>query len=163
MMKTIDVNESKVCDKDINNLNKAFEIASIAHSGQKDKTGKEYINHPIAVSKMCNTIETKIVGLLHDVVEDTNVTIDYLKQFFSREIIEAIDLLTKREPLDIKEYYRKIKENKIAKEVKLADLSHNMDLSRFEEGKITQWDLIRNEKYKKFYAYLIGKTDEIVM
>ena len=105
----------------------------------------------------------KIVGLLHDVVEDTDVTIDYLKQFFSQEIIEAIDLLTKREPLDIKEYYRKIKENKIAKEVKLADLSHNMDLSRFEEGKITQWDLIRNEKYKKFYSYLIGKTDEIVM
>lgn len=138
----------------LNDINKALEIATIAHKGQKDKVGKDYINHPLAVSKMCSTLESKIVGLLHDVVEDTDVPLDYLKQFFSDDIIEAVRLVTKTYPLDIDLYYKNIKNNPIAREVKLADLTHNMDLSRFEEGQITQQDLDRVEKYKLFYNYL---------
>jgi len=140
----------------MNDLNKALEIAIKAHKGQFDKAGKEYINHPITVSSKCSTLETKIVGLLHDVVEDTDVTLEYLKEFFSEDIIEAIRLVTKVEPLDINEYYKNIKNNPLAREVKLADLSHNMDLSRFDQTKITKWDFERVEKYKKYYEYLIS-------
>ena len=140
----------------MNDLNKALEIATKAHKGQFDKAGKEYINHPITVSSRCITLESKIVGLLHDVVEDTDITLDYLKEFFSEDIIEAIRLVTKVEPLDINEYYKNIKNNHIAREVKLADLSHNMDLSRFNQTKITKLDLERVEKYKKYYEYLIS-------
>lgn len=140
----------------MNDINKALQIATLAHKGQKDKVGKDYINHPIMVSSMCTTLEAKIVGLLHDVVEDTNITLEYLKEFFSNDIIEAIDLVTKRYPIDINLYYKNIKNNKIAREVKIADLTHNMDLSRFEKDKITQYDLDRTEKYRKYYNYLIN-------
>ena len=95
----------------MNDLNKALEIATKAHKGQFDKAGKQYINHPITVSSKCNTLEAKIVGLLHDVVEDTDVTLEYLKEFFSEDIIEAIRLVTKVDPLDINEYYKNIKNN----------------------------------------------------
>lgn len=61
----------------MNDINKALEIATNAHKGQFDKVGKEYINHPITVSSMCKSNEAKIVGLLHDVVEDTDITLDY--------------------------------------------------------------------------------------
>ena len=140
----------------MNDLNKALEIATIAHKGQVDKAGKDYINHPITVSSKCTTLESKIVGLLHDVVEDTDITLDYLKEFFSEDIIETIRLLTKVEPLDINEYYKNIKNNPIAREVKLADLSHNMNLSRFSKDMITKKDLERVEKYKKYYEYLLN-------
>lgn len=146
----------------MNDINKALEIATNAHKGQFDKVGKEYINHPITVSSMCKSNKAKIVGLLHDVVEDTDITLDYLKQFFTEDIIEAIRLVTKTEPLDIDKYYKNIKNNPIAREVKLADLTHNMDFSRFEGRELTEWDLKRNEKYKKFYNYLIDDNKDTI-
>lgn len=142
----------------MNDINKALEIATLAHKGQVDKSGKDYINHPIAVSSKCNSLKAKIVGLLHDVVEDTDVTLEYLSNYFTSDIIEAISLVTKTYPLDINKYYKNIKNNPIAKEVKLADLSHNMDLSRLDN--ITEYDLRRNEKYKKYYDYLINDKQE---
>ena len=146
----------------MNDINKALEIATIAHKGQKDKVGKDYIYHPMAVSSKCNSLKAKIVGLLHDVVEDTDVTLDYLKQYFTDDIILAIKLVTKVYPLDINQYYKDIKNNELAREVKLADLSHNMDLSRFDPNKITEKDLQRNEKYKKFYQYLLNDNQESI-
>ena len=146
----------------MNDINKALEIATIAHKGQFDKVGKEYINHPITVSSMCKSNKAKIVGLLHDIVEDTDITLDYLKQYFTEDIIEAIRLVTKIEPLDIDKYYKNIKNNPIAREVKIADLTHNMDLSRFEGHELTEWDLKRNEKYKKFYNYLIDDNKDTI-
>ncbi len=146
----------------MNDIKKALEIATLAHKGQLDKSGKDYINHPVTVSSYCKTFESKIVALLHDTVEDTDITLEYLKVFFTEDIIEAIRLVTKTYPLDINDYYKKIKENPIAREVKLADLTHNMDLSRFEECKITENDLVRNEKYKKYYNYLINDNQEVI-
>lgn len=137
-----------------NSIDKALEIATKAHKGQVDKAGVDYIIHPITVSKLCQTKEAKIVGLLHDVVEDTNVTLKDLEEFFSSDIIEAIRLVTKTEGFNIDEYYQNIKNNKIAKEVKLADLTHNMDLSRFNNQDLTEKDLKRKEKYQKYYEYL---------
>lgn len=144
----------------MNDIKKALEIATLAHKGQVDKAGKDYINHPITVSCYCKTYEAKIVGLLHDTVEDTDITLDYLKNYFTEDILEAIKLVTKSYPLDINQYYKNIKGNPIAREVKIADLTHNMDLSRFDISKITQKDLDRVEKYKKYYNYLVKKNKE---
>lgn len=137
-----------------NSLEKALEIATKAHSGQFDKVGKEYINHPIAVSNLCFTKEAKIVGLLHDVVEDTDITLEDLSKDFSSDIIEAIRLVTKTENYVIEDYYQNIKNNAIAREVKLADLTHNMDLSRYDGLEITKEVRERTKKYQKYYEFL---------
>ncbi len=135
----------------INNMTEkerlAYEIASVAHKGQVDKAGKEYINHPLTVASYCNSEDERIVALLHDVVEDTNVTLEELSKIFDSNIIEALRLLTHRDDEPYLEYVEKIKENKLAKAVKIADLTHNMDLSRFKNP--TKWDYERVEnKYK---------------
>lgn len=133
---------------------KALAVASLSHKGQYDKAGKDYLFHPLTVSSYCKTKKGKIVGLLHDVVEDTSVTIEELSKVFDSEITTAVRLLTKTEGFDIKEYYEAIKNNPLAREVKLADLTHNMDVSRFDGKEITEKDKARAEKYKEYYAYL---------
>lgn len=133
---------------------KALTIAAKSHKGQYDKVGKDYLFHPLTVSSYCKTSKGKIVGLLHDVVEDTPVTIDDLTKVFDNEIIVAVQLLTKTKGFNIKEYYENIKNNLIAREVKIADLTHNMDMSRFDGKKITEKDKERVEKYKEYYSYL---------
>lgn len=138
----------------LNSLDKALEIATNAHKGQFDKVGKEYINHPIAVSNLCKNKKAKIVGLLHDVVEDTEVTLDDLRKYFSNDIIEAIKLVTKTKNYVPEEYYQNIKMNNLAREVKMADLTHNMDLSRYQGLEITDEVIKRTEKYQKYYEYL---------
>ena len=88
--------------------------------------------------------KAKIVALLHDVIEDSNVTIDDLKPYFTNDILQAILCVTKEENYDYENYLRRIKNNPLAKEVKIADLTHNMDLSRLSN--ITEDDLKRYEK-----------------
>ena len=73
-----------------NKIELAYAIASVAHKGQADKVGVDYINHPLTVSKNCNNEQEKIVALLHDVLEDTKVTKDDLLLFFDKEIVEAV-------------------------------------------------------------------------
>ena len=136
-------------------LELAYAIALVAHKGQVDKAGVDYINHPLAVANKCTTEKEKIVALLHDVVEDTNVTIHDLKQFFDEDIIQAIDLLTHKDEDDYMLYLSKIKSNHLAKTVKLADLENNMDISRIPNS--TEKDYKRlEEKYKPAYKYLKG-------
>ena len=131
----------------------AYAIAYIAHKGQVDKAGVDYINHPLSVSNKCKNEKEKIVGLLHDVVEDTNVTLDDLRLFFDDEIVEAISILTHDPNDDYFVYLSKIKNNELAKAVKLADLEHNMDLSRLPNP--TDSDIKRLEnKYKPAYHFL---------
>ncbi len=128
-------------------IKKAMIIAYNAHNGQVDKSGIPYIYHPIHLAEQMNTETECIVALLHDVVEDTNVTFDELEKEFSPEIIEALKLLTHDKNVDYLEYVRKIKNNPIARKVKLADLYHNSDPTRMENP--TQKDLERKEKYRK--------------
>lgn len=136
-------------------LELAYAIALVAHKGQVDKAGMDYINHPLTVSNSCVTEEEKIVALLHDVLEDTSVTKEDLLKFFSEEIVEAISLLTHKEEDSYMEYLAKIKANPIAKAVKLADLKHNMDLSRLPNP--SEKDLKRlEEKYKPAFAFLLS-------
>lgn len=126
---------------------KALKLCFEAHKNQLDKTGLPYVFHPFHLAEQMKDENTTIVALLHDVVEDTEYTIEAIKSFgFNDEVIEAISLLTHDEKVPYLEYVLKLKSNPIAKAVKLADLMHNSDLSRLET--ITERDLKRTEKYK---------------
>ena len=127
------------------NTRRAMKIAYDAHHGQLDKSGVPYICHPIHLAEQMNTEEECIVALLHDVVEDTDITFEQLEKEFSENVIEALRLLTHEKSVDYMEYVRKIKYNPIAKSVKLADLHHNSDVTRFDE--MSEKDKLRNKKY----------------
>lgn len=125
-------------------LELAIEIAINSHKGSVDKQGKIYILHPLRVMFSLNTIEEKIVGVLHDVVEDTNITFDDLVNYgFTKDIICALKYLTRDKKLKYFDYIEKIKENDLARRVKLADLKDNMRdgcpislLTRYEKAYI---------------------------
>lgn len=136
--------------------NKALEIAFEAHKGQLDKGGEAYIMHPIRVSQKCKTSQAKIVALLHDVLEDSNITTTQLHELgIPDEIISWVLILTKEPNKVYKTYIAKVGNFDITTEVKLADLEDNMDISRLHE-ELTEKDYIRLRKYKKAYEYLKG-------
>ena len=137
---------------------KAMKIAYNAHINQVDKSGVPYIYHPIHLAEQMNTETECIVALLHDVVEDTDVTFEQLKQDFPEEVIEALKLLTHDKNTDYMEYVKKLKTNPIAKKVKIADIKHNADVTRLE--KITVKDIARRNKYKKALEILEGENNE---
>lgn len=126
---------------------KAMIIAYEAHKNQVDKSGVPYIYHPIHVAEQMDTENECIIALLHDVVEDTNVTFKQLGEVFSKEIIDILKLLTREENIEYDEYIKRIKNNSIACKVKIADLTHNLDKTRLDF--VTEVDVKRNEKYKK--------------
>ena len=132
------------------NLDIALMTAARAHSGQRDKGGQLYLYHPMAVMKRVDqeNENQKIVALLHDVVEDSSLTLDDLRtRGFSEEVVEAVDALTRRKGETYREFILRAKENKIARVVKIADLQENMDLSRLKD--ITERDMERMERYHK--------------
>lgn len=129
------------------NINKAINIMYKAHKEQYDKGNYPYVFHPYHVAEQMNTEEEIIVALLHDVVEDTNITIEDLsKEGFNSNIIEALKLLTKKID-NYEEYISKISTNPLAKKVKLADLKHNLDITRIPNPQ--ERDYKRIEQYKK--------------
>lgn len=132
------------------NTRKAMKIAFEAHNKQVDKAGVPYVYHPIHLAEQMETEEECIVALLHDTVEDTDITFEFLETQFEKNIIQALKLLThenKLNNIEYIEYIEKIKSNPIAKKVKLADLYHNSDETRKNE--ITLEDKKRNQKYHK--------------
>lgn len=144
----------------------AIRLAIIAHYGQKDISCEAYILHPLTVADKCKTDKAKIVAILHDVVEDSDFSLeDVRKEIPDDAIIHALDLVTKkkedRHGQGYKCYLCRIKGDAIACEVKLADLQHNMDLSRLKE--VTQRDLDRQAKYQKSFDYLSGKSYEYII
>ncbi|MDD6479287.1 MAG: HD domain-containing protein [Oscillospiraceae bacterium] len=127
---------------------KALKLCFDAHKDQTDKSGIPYVFHPFHLAEQMETEETTIVALLHDVVEDTDYTIENLiDKGFGKEIIDALILLTHDSSVYYMEYVKAIKENPIAKAVKLADLRHNSDLSRLDV--VDEKALARREKYLK--------------
>ena len=131
----------------------AFEIAKMAHAGQTDKAGLDYILHPLQVAAEVTTDEEKAVALLHDIIEDTDVTAsELLAKGLPDNVVEAVEALTKKHNQNYAAYLAGVKKNRLATAVKLADLKHNSDLSRLE--KITQKDRDRAEKYRKAIEYL---------
>lgn len=127
------------------NTRKAMKIAYNAHKEQLDKSGIPYIFHPIHLAEQMNTEEECIVALLHDTVEDTDVTIEMLEKEFPETVVEAVKLLTHDELVPYMDYVRNLKNNSIARAVKLADLHHNSDETRLEN--LTEKDIKRNKKY----------------
>ena len=136
------------------NTKKAILIAYNAHMGQLDKMGLPYIFHPVHLAEQMDSEEECIVALLHDVVEDTSITFADLEKEFSKEVIDALKLLTHDKSTDYFEYVEKIKENDLAKKVKIADLKHNSDITRIENPK--KEDEERNIKYKKALEILLN-------
>ena len=132
---------------------KAYKIAKKAHLGQVDKAGEDYIKHPEKVASFVKTDEEKAVAYLHDVIEDTELTLENLYEYdFSKEVIEAVDIITKKRGEDYQSYLHSVKKNKLARAVKLADLRHNSDLTRLT--KVTEKDIERKEKYQKAINFL---------
>lgn len=130
------------------NTLKAMDIAYKAHHGQVDKAGVPYIFHPIHLAEQMETEEECIVALLHDVVEDTDITFDQLAKLFSNKVIEALKLLTHDDSVEYFNYVREIKKNPIARTVKFADLCHNSDQTRMPT-KASRKDKERQKKYQK--------------
>lgn len=126
-------------------LEKAIRIAVNAHYGQNDKGGEPYIFHPLRVMDACRSLEAKIVAILHDVVEDTDVEMESLALEFPTKIIDALKLLTHRPDVAYLDYIEKIKENPISREVKIEDLKDNSNTSRLTH--ITDEDVERLKKY----------------
>ena len=130
-------------------------IARLAHARQKDKAGHDYFGHPEAVAAMLETPQEKVVGYLHDTVEDTSVTVEEIREIFGDEIADAVALLTHADGVPYMDYVKEIGKNPLARRAKMADLTHNMDISRIPHPR--QKDLDRIEKkYKPAYAYLAG-------
>lgn len=136
---------------------RAIEIAKEAHKGQFDKSGKDYIGHPLRVMEMGKTEEEKIVGVLHDVIEDTDWTFEALaEEGFSKEIIDALRCVTKlSENENYDDFIERVKKNPLAVAVKINDLSDNMDIRRLPY--LSDKDVKRLKKYLKAYKKLIGE------
>ena len=132
---------------------KAMQLCFDSHKEQVDKSGMPYIFHPLILAEQMNTEETTIVALLHDVVEDTRITLEDLRSMgFGHTVLEAINLMTHKKGVPYMEYVAAIKENPLARQVKIADLRHNSTLSRLDT--VGQRDLERVAKYKKALDFL---------
>jgi len=132
---------------------KALRISFEAHKDQVDKTGLPYVFHPFHLAEQMDDEATTCVALLHDVVEDTDMTFeDLYKEGFTDEIIGALKLLTHDDEVPYMEYVEALKDNPIAAAVKRADLMHNSDLSRLDT--VDEYALERQKKYEKALGLL---------
>ena len=120
-----------------------------AHHGQVDKSGLPYVHHPLHLAEQMDDEDSTIVALLHDVVEDTDYTLNDIKGMdFGNTVFEALTLLTHDPEVPYMDYIKKIASNPLATKVKLADLSHNSDITRLNHEP-TEEDIKRVEKYKR--------------
>ncbi len=144
-------------------IQKAFEFANEAHKGVRRRSGEPYILHPIAVAKIVVSniglgYKSIVAALLHDVVEDTAVTMAELEKEFPPEVINVLKLLTHEKGVEYFTYVRAIKDHPIAKKIKLADIAHNSDQTRcvgsgLTEDRLNYW----KQKYAKATAILVEK------
>jgi (p)ppGpp synthase/HD superfamily hydrolase len=136
-------------------LEKAISIALEAHKGQVDKAGNAYILHPLRIMFQMETEDEMIVAILHDVVEDTEITFDYLRdQGFSKRVLESLESLTRRAEESYSDYINRAGKDPIGIKIKQADLIDNMNLSRMK--RITEKDLGRMRRYSEAFALLKG-------
>ena len=138
-------------------LQRAIEIATEAHQGQLDKAGRDYIGHPLRVMEMGKTENEKIVGVLHDVIEDSDWTFEKLtEEGFSDEVIAALKCVTKTsENENYDNFIDRVKKNPLAAAVKINDLTDNMDIRRLPY--LSDKDVKRLKKYLKAYKRLTGE------
>ena len=137
---------------------KALRISFDAHKDQVDKSGMPYVYHPFWVAEQMTTEAETCVALLHDVVEDTGITLDDLARAgFPAEVLDALRLLTHDPSVPYMDYVREIKKNPIARRVKLADLTHNSNPDRMDE--VDEQMKARYEKYRKAKEFLLSEGD----
>ena len=138
-------------------INTAAEIAIKKHRNQVDKIGMPYILHPMAVASLLDTPEQKCAGLLHDILEDTDMTEeDLLEAGIPARVVEIVKLVTHEKPCegkDYEDYLTKIKADPDARAVKLADLTHNTDPKRAAQDAKAE---ARKEKYARAKQFLMA-------
>ncbi len=140
-------------------LEKAIEIAVEAHRGQIDKAGKEYILHPMRVMLRGRNDTEMIIGILHDVVEDTPVTLDMLRlEGFSEEILAALDCITKHNEESYSAFIDRVLTNPLATQIKLYDMEDNLKRDRIPYP--TPKDEARFQKYEKYHEIILRKLNE---
>ena len=136
-----------------NLLDKAALICVTKHKGQRDKMGCAYFQHPMRVATRCSTDDEKIAALLHDTIEDTDVTPEYLlSEGFPQHIVDAILSVTKREGESYEDFVARAKVNPIGRVVKIHDLEDNLDVMRLDE--VSPEMAARFTKYLKALRYL---------
>lgn len=134
---------------------KALRLCFEAHRDQLDKSGLPYVFHPFHLAEQMDTEETVCVALLHDVVEDTDYTLeDLIAMGFPKPVTDALALMTHDENVPYLDYVAKLKDNPVARQVKLADLKHNSDLTRLD--RVDEKALERVEKYRKAMELLLN-------
>ncbi len=140
-------------------LIRAIEIAVSAHEGQLDThNDRPYIEHPFRVMNAGHTLQEKIVGVLHDVVEDSEWTLQQLtEEGFSKEIVDGVDAMTRRDNESYDEYIQRVLKNPVAIRVKMNDLTDNMDIRRWQE--VQYHDLARLQKYLEAYKLLTEQEE----
>ncbi len=140
---------------------KAMKLAYKAHDGQLDRNDAPYVFHPFHLAEQMDDETTTCAALLHDVVEDTDITLDDLAKEFPPDVVEIVRLLTHEEGTDYFDYVRAIKCNPDAVKVKLADLAHNADETRLTIPELTtakkraKWQ----KKYAKARAILLDEEE----
>lgn len=140
-------------------LERAIEIAANAHAGQLDQGGQPYILHPLRVMLLLESEEERIVGVLHDVIEDTPVTLAQLQaEGFSERVVCALDALTKQPGESRMDAAARAAADAIALRVKLSDNADNLDLSRIPNP--THKDLARMEEYRHVREFLIASAGD---
>ena len=138
----------------MNQLELAIEVALRAHAGQQDKSGGPYILHPLHLMMQMDREEAQITAVLHDVVEDSSVTLADLAELgFSPAVLTAVDLLTHKKGQPYADYIQELKHNDLARQVKLADLTHNMDMERLPSP-LTDRDHERIAEYLRAWETL---------
>ena len=137
-------------------LESARLLSQKVHSNQVDKAGIDYFTgHIQTIVSTVNSNKEKLVAYLHDAVEDTDITIDRIYEEFGEEIGKAVEVITKPGKFDYTKYIEQIRANELARVVKIADLKHNMDLSRLKV--VVEKDIKRVEKYRKALGMLEGE------
>jgi (p)ppGpp synthase/HD superfamily hydrolase len=134
-------------------LEKAIQIAAQAHAGQKDKSGAPYILHPLRMMMRMESETAMIAAVLHDVVEDSDWTLEQLRgEGFSEEVLQAVDCLTSRDSESYDEFIARVETSAVARQVKIADLEDNLNVKRI--GEMSPKDLARIEKYHRAWRAL---------
>jgi (p)ppGpp synthase/HD superfamily hydrolase len=139
-------------------LERAIQLATQAHQGQHDKAGAPYILHPLRIMFRMVSEAEMIVAVLHDVIEDSEITLSDLRRAgFAEPIVAALDCLTHRAGETYDEYIERIMSNPLAVRIKVADVEDNMDIRRIKE--LHEHDIARLKKYREVWSRLTAGLD----
>ena len=143
----------------MNMLEKAIDLALRVHQGQRDRYGRPYILHPLHVMLQMDGEREMMAAVLHDVVEDSDTTLDDLRaEGFPPDVLEAVRLMTHdKSAMSYEAYVLRLKPNRVARKIKLADLQHNMDIRRMD--RVRPEDVERLEKYRRAWEILTADSN----